>query len=114
MKTFIALILALLISSTAFAHQHITGAAASVASCGVSPSISGNDSVGVVTIGTGIVTACTVNFASTWSSTPVCSVVTDSVALSFGLTSMSASSFTVGLSGSLPGGKIYYKCVGSQ
>lgn len=48
-------------------------AAPAVSACGVSPSITGTDSSGTVTVGTGgLVSSCTVTFGTTWASTPRC------------------------------------------
>lgn len=50
-------------------------AATTVSSCGTSPSITGTDSTGAVTVGTGgIASSCTITFGTTWSSTPHCFV----------------------------------------
>lgn len=47
--------------------------APSVSSCGTSPSISGSDVAGSVTIGTGgVATSCTITFANVWSNAPHC------------------------------------------
>jgi hypothetical protein len=53
-------------------HFGNSGDAAFVGTCGTSPVISGNDMRGVVTLGTGSPTACTVTFALAYDSTPVC------------------------------------------
>lgn len=46
-----------------------------VSSCGTSPSISGTDTAGAVTVGTGgVATSCTLTFGQAWSSTPHCIV----------------------------------------
>jgi hypothetical protein len=55
-------------------HGHIgdSGATASVGTCGTSPAITGNDTRGVVTLGTGSPTACTVTFNSAYTTAPYC------------------------------------------
>lgn len=54
-------------------HVISGGSAPAVSACGTSPSISGNDTTGTVTIGTGgIVTSCTVTFATAYSAAPHC------------------------------------------
>lgn len=45
-----------------------------VGSCGTGPSVSGTDSVGTITVGTGVFTSCTLTFAATWGSIPRCFV----------------------------------------
>lgn len=58
-------------------HIATGGGTPAVTSCGVTPSISGNDTSGTVTVGSGVVTACTITFAKTRSNTPrVVGVVT--------------------------------------
>ena len=83
---------------------------ASVSSCGTgSPSVAGNDSVGVITIGSGTVTACTLNFKTAWSSTPTC-VGNATNATAIGITTVSTSlvTFAIAASGSA---KLYYHCI---
>ncbi len=58
-------------------HIQTGGGTPAVSTCGTSPSISGNDTSGTVTVGSGVVTACTITFAKTRSNTPrVVGVVT--------------------------------------
>jgi hypothetical protein len=86
-------------------------ASPSITSCGSSPSVAGTDNMGVITAGTGLLTACTLNFSATLPYTPVCVVSTNAVTSIIGVTTISTSAMTIGLSVSLPGGKIYYHCV---
>ncbi len=51
-------------------HVVTGGGAPTVSSCGTSPSISGNDTAGTVTVGSGVVTACTITFSKTRANTP--------------------------------------------
>ena len=53
-------------------HVANSGAASTVGTCGTSPTISGNDTRGMVTVGTGGITSCLVTFAAAYSSTPFC------------------------------------------
>ena len=53
-------------------HIANSGTAATVGSCGTSPTISGNDTKGVVALGSGGVTACTITFNASYSSAPAC------------------------------------------
>lgn len=85
--------------------------------CGTSPTISGNDNNGTITLGTGLsVTACTMAFAHAFptGSSVTCSVTSNSGLSSANLTSVSTTGFTAGLSLSLGGGKLYYQCQASQ
>lgn len=51
-------------------HIKTGGSTPTVSSCGTSPTISGNDTAGTVTVGSGVVTACTITFAAPRSGTP--------------------------------------------
>ena len=54
-------------------HIHTSGTAPTISACGAgTPSIVGNDNAGKVTIGTGVVTSCTLTFASSWTNAPAC------------------------------------------
>lgn len=56
-------------------HLKSTNSVAAVSSCGTSPSISGTDTTGKVTVGSGgVATSCTVTFASAYTSAPHCFV----------------------------------------
>ena len=55
-------------------HLADTGSTPAVSSCGTSPAISGTDIAGLVTMGTGTPTGCTITFATAYSSTPYCIV----------------------------------------
>jgi hypothetical protein len=59
---------------TVSGHLANVGTSATVTSCGSGPTISGNDTKGVVTIGTGGITSCSVAFNTGYGSTPVCVV----------------------------------------
>lgn len=95
-------------------HLETTGTTPSVASCGSIPngSVVGNDNTGIITVGGGVVTACTLNFAFNWTNTPSCNVTDSSASVGAAVTSASISSITVGLSATLGGGTIYYNCRG--
>lgn len=53
-------------------HVANSGSAATVGTCGTTPANTGNDTRGVVTLGTGSPTACTVTFASAYATAPYC------------------------------------------
>lgn len=83
----------------------------SLSTCGAgTPTVVGTDHAGVITTGTGLLTACTLNFSTTMSSTPVCIISTGSTTVLVAITSMTSSGFSMGMSLTLPGGKIYYLC----
>lgn len=60
--------------SVAFtSHLTTSGTAPTLGACGTSPSISGNDIAGKVTVGSGgIATSCTITFASVYATAPHC------------------------------------------
>lgn len=107
-------------TSTSFAHVAIStsghfitgGSTPTISSCGVTPSgsVLGDDNVGVITIGGGVVTACTITFASTWGVVPVCVFDPDSAIVFAGPTTKSASAVTFTLSANLGGGVVEYHC----
>lgn len=77
-------------SNTVSGQLRATGSAPTVGSCGTSPSISGTDTAGAVTIGTGgVATSCTITFNAAWTNAPHCFAndKTEIVAVSFSSTS---------------------------
>lgn len=101
-----------------YAHLITKGSSSGALSgCGTSPSTVGNDNNGVITTGAGLsVTACIKTFANPYpvGSTVACSISTNSTLIQPALTSVSTTGFSVGLSLSLAGGKIYYQCMASS
>lgn len=55
-------------------HLRNVGAAPTPSGCGTSPSVSGTDIAGTVTMGTASPTGCTITFATTYVSAPDCVV----------------------------------------
>lgn len=89
----------------------------SLTGCGTTPSVSGNDSNGVITLGTGLsVTACTLAFKNAFpaASNVTCSISTNSALVQPAITAVSTTGFSVGLSLSLAAGKIYYQCMANE
>lgn len=89
------------------------GSAPTVASCGTSPSVASgsNDNSGTINVGTGIsVTACTLTFATAFTNPPSCQFSASTSGLGVGLTAVSTSAVTAGVTLSLGGGKMYYQC----
>jgi hypothetical protein len=94
-------------------HIVYTGVTPTVSACGTSPSITGNDDGGVITTGTVAPTACTVTFATAWTSVTglSCQVTTNSATIfAEGVTALSTTAFTVTFSAGLTSGKVYYHC----
>jgi hypothetical protein len=99
-------------------HQIVTGATPTVGSgsgdCGTSPSISGNDSAGRVTVGASVNGGqCTITFAAPWPNPPVCAVFDETRGNL--VRPVAASPSSVALSGMLTAGdSLVYQCVGYQ
>lgn len=91
----------------------VTGTDPTLSSCGTSPTIVGNDTAGVVTVGTGAATECTLTFATTYTAEPAC-VVTQHLnstnPLYFSAKSATAFTVTTSSSASLVGTKFNYVC----
>lgn len=82
-----------------------------VSSCGVAgASVDGTDQSGVITLGTVLVSSCILNFSHTLEDTPNCILTSNSVTSIAVLTARTTASVTIGLTVSLPGGKVYYFC----
>lgn len=83
-----------------------------VSSCGTNPVLSsgaGNDR-GVITIGTGVVTACTLSFSATLAAAPTCVISSSNSAIGLGW-STSTTALTIAMSASLAGGAVSYMCL---
>ncbi|MBX9767452.1 MAG: hypothetical protein K2X47_09300, partial [Bdellovibrionales bacterium] len=87
--------------------------APSLSSCGTTPSISGNDTRGSFTVGTGGVSAWSVSFSSAYSSTPVCvlSFFNSTPTVDFYVSSISTSGFTVTFTAGASGKSLSYICL---
>ncbi len=94
-------------------HIVTGGGTPTVSSCGVTPSISGNDTAGTVTVGTGVVTACTITFAKVRSNTPrVVGVVTGGgLSIAGGYSAKSTSAVTFSFAATVAGGTFDYYIV---
>lgn len=91
-------------------HFRSVGTAPTVSSCGTSPTVNGTDNAGSIHVGGA--TACTITFATTWSSVPVCIVQDYANATPTAyLTAISTTAFTVTLTSSLTG-TVFYICQG--
>jgi hypothetical protein len=83
--------------------------------CGTSPSVVGDNNEGIITVGGGVVTACTMNFANAgWGNgcNVVCSESDNSTTVTGDISSLSSTSVTFSFSATLGGGLIYYQCRG--
>lgn len=96
------------------AHVISSGTTPSMGTCGSSPSVIGSDMAGVVTVGGGVVTSCTMNFASPFVNTPVCVESDNSTSVTADISSISSTSVTFGFSATLGGGTVQYICIGNK
>lgn len=96
-------------------HLVSSGTTPSVASCGTgSPSVNGTDLAGVITVGGGSVTSCTLNFAYPYANPPVCTESDSSTTPTADITSISTTGVTFGFSATIGGGSIWYICIGNK
>lgn len=95
-------------------HIVAGGGAVGVSSCGTSPSVSGNDFAGKVTLGTGTVNSCQVDFNESYPSAPVCVANFSSQTSSSTVINVASatSSLVMNFSASSPSRSVNYICVG--
>lgn len=93
-------------------HPVTFGPTPTISACGTVPngSVVGTDSGGTITVGGGVVTACTLTFAKTWGVSPNCVYSDNNTAISVAQNAISATAFTVNTSATLGGGLITYRC----
>lgn len=94
-----------------------TGTAPTVSSCGSTPngSVSGTNTAGVISVGGGITTACTLNFSGAgFPQAPVCVVSDNSTTVASSNGTITSTAATFNTSASLSGGLIYYICIGTR
>lgn len=89
-------------------HLRNIGSAPTLSSCGTSPSISGTDIAGTVTMGTASPTGCTITFATTYGSAPDCIVAWQANLASMQYT-ISATAITLVQTGT-SSNKVNYDC----
>lgn len=95
-------------------HLVSSGTAPSMGTCGSTPSVIGTDTAGVITVGSGVVTSCTMNFANVWANPPVCVESDNSTAVTGDITTTTTSSITFGFSATLGGGQVNFICIGQK
>jgi hypothetical protein len=89
------------------------GSAPALSSCGTSPTITGNDKAGTVTLGTGSPTACTLTFNAAWSTNaPICVVSTNTASRSYRVSSSSTTAITVTQDAAADSASFNYHCMG--
>lgn len=101
---------------TTNSHVVSNGPTPTMGTCGATPnpSVVGDDNQGIITVGGGVVTACTMNFSQTWGSgcNVVCSESDNSTTVTGDISALSPTAITFSFSASLGGGLLYYKCSG--
>lgn len=105
----------LIVNGSVTTPSHVvTGATPPVlTSCGTSPSITGSDTAGIVTMGTGTPTGCVITFATAYVTAPVCVVtwIATPLASQSYVTSNTAITLTQTATSS---NKVQYMCVGQS
>jgi hypothetical protein len=90
------------------------GSTPTIGTCGTTPSITGNDTRGVVTFGTGSPTACTITFSAAFGSAPYCTITAyggDS-AKRYWITSTSTTTLVIGIEATATASqKFHYICI---
>lgn len=90
----------------------VGGTSPTMGTCGTSPSVSGTDTTGKVTVGAGVVTSCTVNFGTTKVGTPHVIIEVDgATAIAHSISAVSTTAFTVNFAATLGGGTFDYLVV---
>lgn len=87
----------------------VAGNKPTMGTCGTSPTVTGADSAGIITVGTGTVTSCALNFKTTFANAPSCAATLSVSGITLGMAS-TTSVMTVTSSGSMGGDKIFYQC----
>jgi hypothetical protein len=96
-------------------HIISSGTVPSVSSCGGgTPSVIGNDHLGVITVGTGVTTACTLNFATSYGvgCNVVCTESDNATTATGDVSAISPTAVTFSFSSTVGSGLLYYNCEG--
>lgn len=93
-------------------HYRSNGTAPTLGACGTSPSISGTDFAGKITVGTDTVTSCTITFAATYTTAPGCTV-SSGTAITSPTVTTTATTLVIGGS-SLTSDVLTYICGGTS
>lgn len=94
-------------------HTDITGVAPALGTCGTTPTISGTDLGGLVTMGTGSPTGCVITFANAWISTPYCTVTWQATPLASQSYTVTTTAITLVQTGT-SSNKVNYHCDGQS
>lgn len=100
-------------TATLWGHLAFSGSAPAMSACGTTPTVNGNDNRGIITLGSGTATSCTLTFSRAWAGTPGC-VLTPEMSMTdppyFSAKSSSAFTFTTAGAANMASGKIDYVC----
>lgn len=97
-----------------FGHQYLSGPIPTLSSCGTSPTITGNDNAGTITVGT-TATGCTVTFARAWTSAPVCTISNQNMSITSTLGyTISTTALTFSQATGFSSNVVNYICVGTR
>jgi hypothetical protein len=79
-----------------FGHQYTSGALPTLSSCGTTPSVTGNDTDMIVTVGSVSATGCTITFAHAYATAPVVTISNQSMSITNAMTfTVSTSAITI-------------------
>lgn len=104
-----------------FVHQLLTGNSwdliknPTLSACGTSPGFgaaNSSDISGIVSVGTGAVTSCTITFTNVWTNVPRCYPATSIVAANPVEPTITTSSLVVTSAATMGGGTLFYHCDG--
>lgn len=84
-----------------------------VSACGTTPAITGSNTAGKVTVGTGVTTSCTVTFDTAYANAPACTIAGDSTANTYAATT-SNTALTIISSADMDSDVVMYICVGLE
>lgn len=106
-------------TSTFYGPIISSGTAPTVVSCGATPngSVSGTNTSGVITVGGGVVTSCTLNFSGAGfpsGSTVACVVSDNSTTVNASLGPVTTTSAVFNTNATLGGGLLHYICIGTR
>lgn len=101
---------------SSFSHLSVFPSSPTITSCGTSPNgrVTGSDTTGVITIGGGVTTACTLTFVNAWRLTPVCIISDNATTATIDISAISTTAFTVSSSATIGSGQVYYHCFGNE
>lgn len=93
-------------------HVANTGTAATLGACGTTPVLTGNDTKGYVTVGSGATTTCVINFNAAYTTAPVCVATWRTNASTIGLgVSATTTALSVKFTADAQGLSFNYQCM---